>query len=96
MNRKAHILEVGLWEDYQKWGEITQDEIFKRYSKLSKSLNPNDQNVIWIFGNYTKFLKAAKNNIKLYCMVTTDIILKNVRLEDDAFHCLNYHFIKEV
>lgn len=95
MNRKEHILEVGLWEDYQNWGEITQDEIVKRYIKLSKSLKSGDQNVIWVFGNYTKFLQAAKNNIKLYCMVTMDIIFKNVRLEDDACNCLNYHFIRE-
>lgn len=95
MNRKEHILEVGMWEDYQEWGEITQDEIVKRYIKLSKSLNSHEQNVIWVFGNYTKFLQSANNNIKLYCMVTMDIIFKNVRLEDDACNCLNYHFIRE-
>lgn len=101
---KRFILEVGRWgEDRDqwnkpinpndKWGDKKDNEIIKDYLKISKQLNKENKNVIWISGRYTKLLEAANNNDLFYWIIYLDISCKNVILEDDAGNVFNYYFI---
>lgn len=91
---KNHILDVGSWDIAGKrWGDISRDEIIKRYIELSKQLKEGYKNYIWVMGRYTKFLEACNYSYDLFQKVQYDILHKGVILEDDGGNNLNYYFL---
>lgn len=91
---KNHILDVGSWDiKGKRWGDVSRQEIIKRYIELSKQLKEGDKNYIWVMGRYTKFLEACNYSYDFFQKVQYDILNRDVILEDDGGNNLNYYFL---
>lgn len=92
--KRTYMLDVGTWnhEIEDKWGDIKEKDIIEQYMRISKDFKKENKNVVWVFGNYTKFIDTVYNNLLFYWYIVLDIELKNIIFEDDAGNNLNWHF----
>lgn len=92
--KRTYMLDVGMWnhEIENKWGDIKEKDIIDQYMRISKDFKKENKNVVWVTGNYTKFIDTVYNNLLFYWYIVLDIDLKNIIFEDDAGNNLNRHF----
>ena len=92
--KRIYMLDVGTWNHDldDKWGEIKEKDIITQYMRLTKDFKKENKNVVWVSGNYTKFLDSVNNNLLFYWYIVLDIDTKNIILEDDAGNNLNNYF----